>query len=244
MKVAAIIQARMGSTRLPGKVLKRVLGKTLLEFQLERVKRCKTIDEIIVATTTENQDQPIVDLCESLEITCFRGSEHDVLSRYYEAATHYEVDVVVRLTSDCPLIDPEVVDNVVSKYLSKQEQYDYASNTLDRTYPRGLDTEVFSYDSLQSAYNQANLNRDREHVTAYFYTNPNQFRLLSIKHQNNDLSEFRWTVDTIEDFELIEKIISTLYPSQPSFRLEDVIHLLNENPEWNKINANVEQKQM
>ena len=148
MKTAAIIQARMGSTRLPGKVLKTVMGKTLLEYQIERVKEAQMIDQIIIATTMKKIDEPIVNLCERLGVDYFRGSEHDVLSRYFETATNFNIDVIVRITSDCPLIDPEIIDKVVSHYLNHREKLDYASNTLERTYPRGLDTEVFSYNAL------------------------------------------------------------------------------------------------
>jgi len=150
MKVTAIIQARMTSTRLPGKVLKKVLNKSLLEYQLERVARSELIDEIIVATTLNESDDPIVGLCKQLGVSIFRGSEGDVLSRYYEAARQYNSDVVVRLTSDCPLIDPKIIDRVIQMYLTKK--FDYVSNTQLKTFPRGMDTEVFSFEILQTAY--------------------------------------------------------------------------------------------
>ncbi|WP_338751613.1 glycosyltransferase family protein [Bacillus sp. FJAT-52991] len=241
MKIVAVIQARMGSTRLPGKILKKVMGKTLLEYQLERVKRSKLIDEIVVATTSKSSDDVIVNLCEELGIHTYRGSEDDVLSRYYEAATVYKADVVVRLTSDCPIIDPEVIDQVVRVYLNHQGAVDYVSNTLKRTFPRGMDTEVFSYQALEQAYQQANLYRDREHVTAYFYTNPEKYQLKNVKSSNNS-SRHRWTVDTEEDFELITKIISNLYPLKSSFTLRDALDLLEEHKEWSKINEHIEQK--
>ncbi|KFL16175.1 acylneuraminate cytidylyltransferase [Geobacillus stearothermophilus] len=243
MKVAAIIQARMGSTRLPGKVLKKVLGKTLLEYQIERVKRAKTIDEIIIATTTKESDDPIVQLCQQLSIPYYRGSEEDVLSRYYEAATKFNVDVVVRLTSDCPIIDPNVIDKVVEHYLENKDRYDYVSNTLTRTYPRGLDTEVMSYEVLKRVHEEAKELVYREHVTAYIYHHPDQFRLCNVSNEKDE-SKHRWTVDTEEDFILIKNILETLYPINPLFTLEDVIRILQDKPEWVEINAHIEQKKL
>jgi spore coat polysaccharide biosynthesis protein SpsF len=243
VKVAAIIQARVGSTRLPGKVLKKVLGKTLLEYQIERVKRAKAIDEIIIATTTKESDDQIVQLCQQLSIPYYRGSEEDVLSRYYEAATKFNVDVVVRLTSDCPIIDPNVIDKVVEHYLENKDRYDYVSNTLTRTYPRGLDTEVMSYEVLKRVHEEAKELVYREHVTAYIYHHPDQFRLCNVSNEKDE-SKHRWTVDTEEDFLLIKNILETLYPINPLFTLEDVIQILRDKPEWVEINAHIEQKKL
>ncbi|RDE29630.1 cytidylyltransferase domain-containing protein [Parageobacillus thermoglucosidasius] len=243
MKVAAIIQARMSSTRLPGKILKKVLDKTLLEYQIERVKRAKTIDEIIIATTTKKSDDRIVQLCQQLSIPYYRGSEEDVLSRYYEAATEFNVDVIVRLTSDCPIIDPNVIDKVVEHYLENKGRYDYVSNTLTRTYPRGLDTEVMSYEALKRAHKEAKELTYREHVTAYIYHHPNEFKLCSVLNEKDE-SKHRWTVDTEEDFLLIKNILETLYPINPLFTLEDVILILRDKPEWVQINAHIEQKKL
>ncbi|BBU41193.1 spore coat protein [Aeribacillus pallidus] len=243
MKVAAIIQARMGSTRLPGKILKKVLDKTLLEYQIERVKRAKSIDEIIIATTTKESDDQIVQLCQQLSIPYYRGSEEDVLSRYYEAATEFGVDVIVRLTSDCPIIDPIVIDKVVKHYLENKDQYDYVSNTLARTYPRGMDTEVIPYEILKRAHEEAKEITFREHVTAYIYHHPNLFRLCNISNEKDE-SKHRWTVDTKEDLELIEKIISKLYPENTNFNMDDVLKLIDRNPAWFDINSHVEQKKL
>ncbi|NLX01599.1 MAG: NTP transferase domain-containing protein, partial [Syntrophomonadaceae bacterium] len=167
MKTVIIDQARMTSTRLPGKVMKEVLGKPLLEYQIERLKRTNEADELVIATTTNNTDQPIVEICKRLGVAYYRGSEEDVLSRYYEAATKFGADVVVRVTSDCPLIDPTVVDKVIKHYKDNWDKYDYVSNTLTRTYPRGMDTEVFSYKVLQEVYYNAQEQPEREHVTPY-----------------------------------------------------------------------------
>lgn len=243
MKVVAIIQARMGSTRLPGKVLKEINGKTLLGYQIERVKQSKSIDQIVIATTDLMSDQPIVDFCLSSKIDFYRGSEKDVLSRYYEAAQQYKADIIVRLTSDCPIIDPIIIDDVINHFIKKNPKVDYTSNTLERTYPRGLDTEVISFEGLKKAHEEATLERDREHVTAYLYTNPNKFKLSGIVSVN-DYSHHRWTVDTEEDFKLISLILNEIYDENYLFVLEDVITLMDENPEWIKINQQVEQKKI
>lgn len=224
MKTVIIVQARMTSTRLPGKVMKRVLGKPLLEYQLERLQRVKLADEIVIATTTNQTDEPIVELCNSLSVACFRGSEDDVLSRYYGAATAHKADLVVRVTSDCPLIDPQVIDTVIDYCLQNQSHYDYVSNSLERTYPRGMDTEVFSFSTLQQAFGEATAQPDREHVTPFIYRQPARYRLGHVIY-SEDCSHHRWTVDTPEDFELIQKIIEAIYPRKPNFTLEDCLSL-------------------
>ncbi|NLM36623.1 MAG: NTP transferase domain-containing protein [Firmicutes bacterium] len=242
MKTAIIVQARMGSTRLPGKIMKKVLGKTLLEYQLERLRRVKQADQVIIATTNHGEEQPIVDLCQRLGVPYFCGSEEDVLARYYGAATQYGADVVVRITSDCPLIDPAVVDKVIGFYLSHQEEYDYVSNTFaKRTYPRGMDTEVFSYRALKEAFEEATDQAEREHVTIFIKRHPERYKIKTLTYEQ-DYSHHRWTVDTPEDFALIEKILTALYPVNPQFTLEDCLALLAEHPEWAKINAHIKQK--
>lgn len=242
MKVAAIIQARMGSTRLPGKVLKKVKGKTLLEYQIERVKRAQTINEIIIATTLNKEDDQIVELCEQLSIQYYRGFEEDVLSRYYEAAMKFNVDVIVRLTSDCPVIDPEVIDQVVSHYVKNQNMYDYVSNTLVRTYPRGMDTEVFSNRVLLRIYKEAKKSNEREHVTSYIYHHPEQFSIGNVVFERDE-SQYRLTVDTSEDFALIENILQVLYSQKHHFDLKEIINVLQENPDWVKLNSHIKQKE-
>ncbi len=243
MNITAIIQARMTSTRLPGKVLKTVLGKPLLEYQIERVKRSNFINEIVIATTTNESDDLIVELCKKIEIKYYRGSEEDVLSRYYEAAMENHSDIIIRLTSDCPIIDTNVMDQVIQNYIEYQDQYDYVSNTLIRSYPRGMDTEAFSFKTLEQAYKNANKSYEREHVTPYIYQHPELFRIKTIKNKT-DYSQHRWTVDTPEDFELIKRIIEALYPINPTFTMNNIIELLNKNLDWIKINAHIEQKKI
>ncbi len=243
MKTVIIDQARMTSTRLPGKVMKEVRGKPLLEYHIERLLRVRLADELVIATTTNDTDQPIIELCERLGVAYYRGSEEDVLSRYYEAATQFGADVVVRVTSDCPLIDPGVMDKVIGLYINNLDKYDYVSNTLERTYPRGLDTEVFSITALEKTHREAREQSEREHVTLFIYRRPEHFQLANCG-SDIDYSQHRWTVDTPEDFELIKLILQELYPVNNRFTWLDVLNLLNEHPEWVEINAMIKQKEV
>jgi len=241
MRVVIISQARMTSTRLPGKVMLEVLGKPLLEYHVERLKRVSLADELVVATTTNDTDQPIVDLCEKLGVKFFRGSEEDVLSRYYYAACEYNADAVVRVTSDCPIIDPEIVGRVIEVFLQSYPKYNYVSNGLKRTYPRGMDVEVFSFSTLKEAYYEALEPQEREHVTPYIYRRPERYSLLNVAHEI-DQSNYRLTVDTLEDFSLIKLILENLYLSDKYFNLQDCLNLLENNPDWIKINNFIKQK--
>lgn len=241
MNTVIIVQARMTSTRLPGKVLKAVLGKPLLEYQWERLKKVPLADQIVIATTTNDTDQPIVEFCETRGITCFRGSEDDVLSRYYQAAIKTRADVIVRVTSDCPLIDPDIVNEAISEFLSFGDACDYLSNTVERSYPRGLDVEVMSFVALEAAAHAARKPGDREHVTSYIYTHPYIFQLRQLIGEEN-LTHYRWTVDEPRDLELISMMLEALYPVTPDFRLADCLDLLDRHPDWKHINAGIAQK--
>jgi spore coat polysaccharide biosynthesis protein SpsF len=242
MTTAIIIQARMASTRLPGKIMKKVLDKTLLEYQIERLRRVKQANRIVIATTDHGDEQPIVDLCKRLSVDYFRGSENDVLARYYEAATDYGADIVVRVTSDCPLIDPEVVDRVIGHFQQHQSEVDYVSNTFpELTYPRGMDTEVFSYQALKEAYQEAVDQPEREHVTIFIKRRPERYRIVNLPY-HRDVSRHRWTVDTPEDFELVRRMLTELYPVNPEFTLEDCLQLIKKHPEWQRINDQILQK--
>lgn len=238
MKTVIIIQARMTSTRLPGKVLKTVLGKPLLEYQIERLRRIKLADEIVIATTINDTDQPIVDFCNRLGLFYFRGSEDDVLARYYGAAKQYNADIVVRITSDCPVIDPDLCEEEINYFLENENQYDYVR--LEQ-YPRGLDAEVFSFKVLEECFREATDKPDREHVTPFIYRHPERYR---IKHMacDEDYSHHRWTVDTPEDFELVKRIIEELYPFKKIFDYVDMLEILKKNPGWYYINEEVRQK--
>ncbi|MDQ0350238.1 spore coat polysaccharide biosynthesis protein SpsF [Alkalibacillus filiformis] len=240
MKIVAIIQARMGSTRLPGKVLKPVLNKPLLAYQIDQLKRTQLIDQLVIATTIESQDDLIEQFCQSNGLAYFRGSETDVLNRYEEAARKFNADVVVRLTSDCPLIDSTVVDSVIGHFFTNRA-YDYVSNTIKRTFPRGMDTEVFTYELLKEAEQKATFEREREHVTPYM-TNPKNGFAIGHWLGEQDYSHIRLTVDTVEDFQLVERIIKSLASEKDYFTLTDVLKLLNDHPEWTLINNHIEQK--
>ena len=232
----------MTSTRLPGKVLKKILGKTLLEYHLERIKLVPSIDEVVVATTVNDSDNPIVELCEATGTAYFRGSELDVLSRYYEAAKQFNADVVMRVTSDCPLLDPVEAEKVIRRYLDNADKFDYVSNSInERTYPRGMDAELFSLRVLEEVSREALEPRDREHVTPFIYERPERYRLGGVSYDTNE-SRYRLTVDTEADFELITKIIEALYPLNTIFNLCDILDLMKANPEWELINAHVKQK--
>jgi spore coat polysaccharide biosynthesis protein SpsF len=220
-------------------VLKKVAGKSLLEHQIERLRRTRMSDEIVIATTTNEADLPIVELCEKLNVCYHRGSEENVLSRYYETAIKYKADVIVRVTSDCPVIDPMVIDSVINLFLEKYPDLDYLSNTRERTFPRGMDTEVFSMQTLEETFQEATEKLDLEHVTHFIRRQNDRYNVEGLTYHENQ-SSHRWTVDTQEDLDLVSKIINALYTVKTDFTLEDILKLLEENPEWVKINAHVE----
>ena len=240
MRTIAIIQARMGSTRLTGKVVADLAGEPVLTRVLNRVRRAYRLDEVIVATTTRSSDEPIVKICESYGVPCFQGSDEDVLDRYYRAALQYSADVIVRITSDCPLIEPLIIDQVVEEFLHRAGEVHYASNIVPRrTFPRGLDTEVFSFDTLACAWEEDDDPHRREHVTPYIYGHPERFRIHSVEHEE-DLSYHRWTIDTPEDLEFIRLIYDHF--TRDDFSWTEVLTLLERNPEWLEINRHVQQK--
>lgn len=238
MKTLAIIQARMGSSRLPGKVLMDLGGETVLGRVVRRLERSRETDDLVVATTEEPADEGIVRACEDLQVQCFRGSEHDVLDRYYQAAHFYSADAVVRVTSDCPVIDPELVDETVRKF--REERADYASNVFPRTYPRGLDAEVFTAAALDRTWNEAREPHQREHVTPYLYEHPHIFRLASVSG-SVDHSGHRWTLDTHEDLELLRAIYSR-FDGRDDFSWQQVLRLMEREPELAELNSQVLQK--
>lgn len=233
--ICVIVQARMGSTRLPGKIMKEILGKPLFIHVLERVKRMKTKDNIIIATTTLKEDNTIAETVKDYDrtITLYRGSSQDVLDRYYRAAICYEVDTIVRITSDDPLIDPKISDMVVETFL--KNCCDYCCNNMPRTYPYGLDTEVFSFESLERTWKEAHAPHEREHVTPYMRENPDTFRLLNVQH-TRDLSNLRWSVDYPEDLTFVTEVYKRLYPQKPIFSMEDILDVLDKEPWLIKIN--------
>ena len=236
-----IVQARMRSVRFPGKVLQKIMDKPLLGYLLERLKRVTGAHEIVVATTTNKADQEILTVAEDYDVSVFRGNEENVLDRYLQAARQHHADVVVRVTADCPLIDSQIIDKVISAFYQQNRPYDYVSNILERTYPRGMDVEVFSFQALEQASNHAQKDHEKEHVTPYIYRHPQTFRLLNVS-QDEDQSRFRLCVDTKEDFHLIELLLKELYPTQPHFDLQSIIKVLKQHPQWVKVNQHIEQK--
>ena len=240
MHIVAIIQARMGSTRLPGKVLKGIGGRTMLARVVRRARRSQLIDDVVAATTTKPNDRPIVDECKLLGVPSFLGSELDVLDRYYEAAITFSSDAVVRITSDCPLIDREIIDKVIQIFLDKKA--DYASNTLVSTYPRGLDVEAFTFDALKEAWCEASADFQHVHVTPYIYQHPELFRIHSVTADEN-WSRYRWTVDTKEDLDLIRAIYEKI-DKDDLFSWRDVLDLLKREPNLAEINRHIRQKSL
>ncbi len=238
MKIVAIIQARMGSSRLPQKVLKDLAGATVLDRVLNRLGRSQLIDESIVATTTEPADHAIIEHCERTGRKVFRGSELDVLDRYYRAAKSADADVVVRVTSDCPVIDPEVTDATIRAFLD--EHADYANNTRVRTYPRGLDTEVMTFEALERDWRESSEPYQREHVTPYIYENPDKFKLHGIEN-DTDYSQHRWTVDTPEDLQLLQAIYAH-FGGRDDFCWREVLQLVESDPALADINRHIVQK--
>ena len=233
--IGCIIQARMSSTRLPGKVLMRLNEKnTVLDYVIQQIKHCKNFEKIIIATTDLKEDDVICEHLASQKIEFFRGSSEDVLDRYYQCAKLYSLSIIVRITGDNPLIDPNIVENVLMEFQSRS--CDYVSNAVVRSFPYGTETEVFSFDALEKAWNNAKKDNEREHVTPYFYNNPEKFRIYHVENQKN-LSSLRWTVDQIEDFILVKNIVSKINKSP--ILMNDIINLLTEEPKLLDINKNI-----
>ncbi|MEM1282980.1 MAG: glycosyltransferase family protein [Chlamydiota bacterium] len=242
LKTLVIVQARMGSMRLPGKSMKEILGRPLLSFLIERLQRCAHHDRIIVATTNQPLDKQIVEFCRREHIHCYIGDENDVLDRYFQASLSEGADIVVRVTGDCPLIDPTIVDEVIRFFVDHYPKYDYVSNVIDRTYPRGMDVEVFSAKCLEAIKRYAVTPDEKEHVTAYVLNHRDRFSTYSIRSKK-DLSDFRLTVDTEEDFLLIKTIIEELYPTNSLFAMKDILKVFRTHPEWKALNAHIRQKE-
>tara|TARA_Y100001970_G_scaffold285313_1_gene404669 strand:+ start:1078 stop:1851 length:774 start_codon:yes stop_codon:yes gene_type:complete len=237
---AAVIQARMGSKRFPGKVMKNIDNRPLISYMIERVKKSKLINQIIIATTVLRQDDVIIDWCKENKINYYRGSVSDVLSRYFNTSKEYNIKTIVRLTADCPLIDPLIIDKVVSKYFElSKKRIDFVSNSIppDLTYPDGMDVEVFNFNILQKAYKKSFLPSEREHVTFYFWKT-GLFSTFNLKNKNN-YSGYRFTVDYKVDFIVIKSIIKELYNKDKIFLMEDMIDYFNSEPSINKLQKHI-----
>ena len=231
--IVAIVQARMSSSRLPGKVLLPLMGKPMLARQIERIKRARSLESVIVATSTNSDDDEIASMCAGRGIECERGSLVDVLDRYYRIAERCRPQHIVRLTGDCPLTDPIVIDAVVD--FACAGAYDYASNTLEPTFPDGLDVEVCTYSALERAWKEAKLPSEREHVTPYIKKHPDFFRGSFKFHQ--DHSAQRWTVDEPEDFAVVKRIYEALMPDNPAFGMQEIIEFIAGHPEIASLNS-------
>lgn len=237
MKVYAFLQARMSSKRLPGKVLKDICGKPMIIQQIDRLKKCKKIDQIVVLTSVDSLDDDLFEICNENKIECFRGSLNNVLERFKFASDKYEANCIVRLTADCPLLDWDLVDEVVMEHLLGG--FDYTSNTVIPTYPDGLDVEVFSRDCLIKMYNLASKPEEHEHVTLYCYTHVDEFKLHNVLNKAGDKSNFRWTVDTEQDFKFVTKIYESLYSKSKFFDSNDIYELIKDNPKILELNKNI-----
>lgn len=239
--IGCIVQARIGSTRFPGKILKSVdNNETVLSFGIKQLKSSKYIDEIVVATTTLPEDDIVIDYVEKLNVKSFRGSSKNVLDRYYQCAKKFSFPTIVRITSDCPLIDPKIVDKVISYYLENEDRIDYVSNVHPvTTFPDGTDVEVFSFKALEQAWSEAKMPSEREHVTPYIY-NSNKFRLGTFDNSKN-LSNFRWTVDHDVDLELICELVHMI-PNRPIL-MENILDLFSNKPDLQKINQGISNKE-
>jgi len=236
-KIVAIIQARIGSTRLPGKVLLDLGGKSVLERILERVEFSQKSDRVVVATTNSPKDVAIVDLCRQLKIDCYCGSEEDVLDRYYQTARKFPAEHFVRITADCPLIDHRIIDMVIDRHLTTAS--DYTSNTIKETYPDGEDVEVFTWRALETAWENAVLLSEREHVTPYIKKHPEIFKLTSVENKIN-LGNKRWTLDELRDYQFIKVVYENLLREYgPSFGMEEILNFLKSHPEIEAINQGI-----
>ena len=236
MTIGCIIQARMGSTRLPGKVLMDVTKeKPVLYYVINQLKHCKSIEKIIVATTTLQEDDKIVQFCMDNKVSCFRGDSKNVLERHYRCAEKFSLSKIIRMPSDKPLLDPEVVDKIVEVFNSNS--FDYVTNFLPSTFPGGTEVEVLSFDSLKKSWENAALPSEKEHVTNYIYNNRNDFRIFNVVN-SEDLCNFRWAVDRIEDLRLVREIVSKIHKNP--ILIKDILELFKNEPNLVEINKQVD----
>jgi spore coat polysaccharide biosynthesis protein SpsF len=239
MKIITIVQTRLGSTRLAGKTMLPILGKPLIYRMLERVKAATRVDDLVVATTVASEDDVIAAFCAGEGVECYRGHPTDLLDRHYQVAMLYGADAVSKIPSDCPLIDPGIIDKVYDVFLSANGKYDFVSNLHPPSYPDGNDVEIMTVTALKTAWQEASRGLEREHTTPYFWENAGRFRLFNVLWENgHDYSDsHRWTIDYEEDYQFIKKVYETLYPEKPLFTLEDILELLHKQPEIAEINA-------
>lgn len=233
--VTIMIQSRIGSSRLPGKVLAKIEGKPMIWHVIHRIKQVEGVQKIVLITTRRKEDRTLLKIAKDSGIAGFTGPVNDVLKRHYECATYYHSDPIIRITGDCPLIDPKLIEKMLQFYLT--HDYDYVSNTIKPTYPDGLDVEIFSFATLSKLNRLAKSKPDREHVTAYIRNNQNKFSIYNYEN-NNDLSKYRWTVDQKEDLNFVRKIYSKMKP-KTIFTTKQVLYILNKNPQIQQINSGI-----
>lgn len=234
--IVAVLQARASSRRLPGKVLKTIVGKPMLQHQIERILRAREPEALVLATSINSEDDAIATLGKVCGVTVFRGSLDDVLDRFYKAAEPHSPSHVVRLTGDCPLADPEIIDMVTR--FTVEGGYDYASNTIHPTFPDGLDVEVATFEALRTAWHEATSKSDREHVMPFLHRQPERFRIGNYENVT-DLSTMRWTVDEPEDFEFVRLVYEALHQDKPDFGTADVLAFLRDNPRIAELNIGI-----
>jgi spore coat polysaccharide biosynthesis protein SpsF (cytidylyltransferase family) len=234
IKTLCIIQARMNSTRLPGKILMRVRDKTILEYVLIRVRQAQNIDKIVIATTDRKEDDATENLCKEINADCYRGSENDVLDRFYQAAKKYEADTIIRITGDCPLLPPEIIGQLLDKF--NEGNFDMVSS--GPSFAEGFDCEIFSFKMLELAARSASKISEREHVTLYLHTHPEVCKKCVVENKTDD-SKYRVVVDEPRDFEVVKTIIENLYSRDPYFTADDVKKFLDMHPEVAQINSDI-----
>jgi spore coat polysaccharide biosynthesis protein SpsF len=241
-RIVAIVQARMKSTRLPGKVIEPIRGEPMLTWVVERARLAKMLDEVVVATTTDASDDAIVDYCRSRKYPVYRGDPKDVLDRYWNAAEAFSADIIVRLTADCPLIDPDLIDETVRVLLNDDKRVDFVATRLpwERTYPIGLDVEACKREVLSVAWNEADETYQREHVMPFLYEHPERFSIVLLNAEEN-YGDLRWTVDTKEDLEFVREVARRVN-NRSTFRWRDILRMVTEDPELKDINAGIEHK--
>jgi len=233
LELGCIVQARLGSSRLPGKVLMEIDGKnSILYYVIKQLQQCTLLNEIIIATSILKEDDKIAEFVKKMGIPCFRGNSHDVLDRYYQCAKKFNLANIVRITADCPLIDPTLVDQVIEEFFSNH--CDYATNSLPKTFPQGTETEIFSFKALERSWKNAKKPSEREHVTPYIKNNK-IFKKVIIK-SSKDLSDFRWTVDRIEDLIFVREVVSKI--KKRPILMNDILEVLSKEPELIEINKN------
>lgn len=238
-KIVTVIQARTGSSRLPKKVLMSICGKPLLLRMIERVKAARLAGHIVVATSDHKEDDAIEDLCRGADIDCYRGDLNDLLDRHYKAAKRYKADAVAKIPSDCPLIDPHIIDKVFKFYLDNKDTYDYVSNLHPASYPDGNDVEIMSFKALEISWNEAKRKLEREHTTPFIWENPDRFKVGNVNWESGkDYSaKHRWTIDYEEDYVFIRTVYDELYKNNPNFSIYDILNLLQEKPFIYNINS-------